>query len=93
MPGVEARIMTKGSELDQLQKFFNNMDMLTKTTFEVVNQFTSITDDLDSIGSYIDKQKARKQQVNQKANDMEEKLQSMLSALTDVGGATEVISD
>jgi len=38
-PSSEAQMMTKGSELTQLQKFQQNMDMLTKTTYEVVNQF------------------------------------------------------
>lgn len=36
-PPVEARIMTKNSETEQLGKFFNHMQMLTKTTFEIVS--------------------------------------------------------
>ncbi len=69
--------MTKTSELNQLEKFFQNMDMLTKTTFEVVDQFNSITSDLETIGMHLTKQKNRKEEINVMADLLVEKLDDL----------------
>ena len=69
--------MTRGEELSQLQKFQANMDMLTKTTFEVVNQFEAITKDLDSIADYVERQKNRKEEINVMVDLLDEKLESL----------------
>ena len=78
--------MTRGNELNQLGKFFESMDMLTKTTFEVVNQFQSITGDLDSIAQTIERQKNRKEEISVMADLLDEKLQGILN----VGNVTSV---
>ena len=53
------------------------MDMLTKTTFEVVDQFTSITNELDSIAVHLSKQKDRKEEINVMADLLGGKLQDL----------------
>ena len=78
MPNIEARIMTKGQELSQLQNFFKNMDMLTKTTFEVVDQFNGITTDFEKISKHLERQKNRKEEINVMADLLDEKLNSLL---------------
>lgn len=54
------------------------MDMLTKTTFEVVDQFTSITNELDSIAVHLSKQKDRKEEINVMADLLTGKLQDLI---------------
>ena len=70
--------MTKGQELSQLQNFFKNMDMLTKTTFEVVDQFNGITTDFEKISKHLERQKNRKEEINVMADLLDEKLNSLL---------------
>ena len=53
--------------------------MLTKTTFEVVNQFQRITGDLDLVAEYMEKQKNRKEEINIMADLLDEKLQLLCS--------------
>ena len=82
-PQYSDRNLTKQSELNQLEKFQKNMEMLTKTTFEVVDQFQRITGDLDVISEHIEKQKNRKEEINVMADLLDEKLQSLLDANDD----------
>ncbi len=53
------------------------MDMLTKTTFEVVDQFNNITSDLDTIAMHLTKQKNRKEEINVMADLLVEKLDDL----------------
>ena len=55
------------------------MDMLTKTTLEVVDQFNSITTDLDNIGKHLDRQKNRQEEVSVMADVLDEKLGMLIS--------------
>ena len=80
VPSVSARIMTKNCELTQLEKFQQNMDMLTKTTLEVVDQFQRITGDLDVIAQHIEKQKNQREEINVMADLLDEKLQVLFAS-------------
>ena len=53
--------------------------MLTKTTLEVVDQFNSITTDLDNIGKHLDRQKNRQEEVSVMADVLDEKLGMLIS--------------
>ena len=56
------------------------MDMLTKTTLEVVDQFKRITGDLDVISTHIEKQKNQKEEINLMVELLDEKLQGLFGS-------------
>ena len=53
--------------------------MLTKTTLEVVDQFNSITTDLDNIGRHLERQKNRQEEGSLMADVLDEKLGMLIS--------------
>ena len=66
------------------------MDMLTKTTFEVVDQFQRITNDLNIVNSYLEKQKNRKEEINVMADLLDEKLSLFVNPNPDQEGRVTV---